>query len=335
MRFPVRASVIPAVLVICGTAAAQNEYIVMANGDRITGEIKQIWDAELVIEPAYADEFAVDMADIVEIVSDREFDLEFADGTELTARPEGVDESGRLLLAAGDEVVTRDLAELEELDEIDEYFDWDSRIDSSVVINEGNTTSRTLRTTANTNLKLGDHRHIGDLTIAEESQDGETTKQQSLLVYNYNWLFRDAMFLAATTSYERDPVRNLDKRFILGAGVGWEIWDDAGKRFTIQGGLGQKTEDIDDVDESNAIAFWGLRFSYDITSDLDFYHTQSIDSTLSGRRNTVAKTSTGMRYEISDLLYLNFEVAYDYESHPAAGAENEDLAILAGFGLEF
>jgi hypothetical protein len=49
----------------------------------------------------------------------------------------------------------------------------------------------------------------------------------------------------------------------------------------------------------------------------------------------VAKTSTGMLYEISDLLYLNFEVTYNYESNPVQDAENEDLAILDGFGFKF
>jgi len=316
-------------------ALAQNEYVIMVNGDRISGEIKQIWDEELIIEPAYADEFSVDMEDVAEIVSEREFELEFDDGSELTARLNGADEQGEQIFVAGDEVSRRDLSQLAELDEIDEYFDWDSRIDSSVVINEGNTDSRTFRTTANTNLKLGDHRHIGDLTLAEESRNNETTKQQSLISYNYNWLFTDSAYFAAVASFERDPVRNLNKRFTGGAGVGYDIWQDAGKSLTIQAGLGQRREVIDDIEENDPIAFWSMRLSYDMTGDLNAFHSQRIDKSLGGRHNTVIKTSTGIRYEITDLLYLRLEVAYDYESQPAEGAEEEDLAILAGFGLEF
>ena len=56
---------------------------------------------------------------------------------------------------------------------------------------------------------------------------------------------------------------------------------------------------------------------------------------INGRDNAVFKSSTGLRYEITDLLYGNFQVDYDYESEPAATADNEDLAVLLGFGLEF
>jgi len=37
------------------------DVLVMKNGDRITGEITQIWDAEVTIEPEYSDEFKVDV----------------------------------------------------------------------------------------------------------------------------------------------------------------------------------------------------------------------------------------------------------------------------------
>jgi hypothetical protein len=44
---------------------------------------------------------------------------------------------------------------------------------------------------------------------------------------------------------------------------------------------------------------------------------------------------TGLRYEITDLLYVNFELDFDYESKPEAGVENEDIALLFGIGVEF
>ncbi len=40
-------------LIFCGFAQA--DLLVLKNGDRITGDIKRIWDSEVSIEPAYAD----------------------------------------------------------------------------------------------------------------------------------------------------------------------------------------------------------------------------------------------------------------------------------------
>lgn len=337
MTIQLRALVCFIVVAVPTATWAQQEYIVMQNGDRITGEIKEIWDGELTIEPAYADEFSVDVAEIAHIESDRVFEVEFADGSEATVMPAGVDSGGGQVLVAEDgNTVVVDLSQVAELSEIDDYFDWDSRIDANSVVNRGNTDSETLRINANTNLKLGDHRHIGTLVVADETRDGSSTKDQKLLSYNYNWLFRDSLFFSAAASYERDPIRNLDRRNILGAGMGYDFWDDARRTFAMQGGLGYKSEVIDNMSEDQSIAFWAVRFSYDLRGgDLNFYHDHTLNTTLNGRRNSVIKTSTGIRFEITDLLYANLEATYDYETNPAAGAQKEDVSVLAGIGLEF
>jgi putative salt-induced outer membrane protein YdiY len=333
----ISASIIVSVLLFSAIAEAQEEFIVMQNGDRITGEIKQIWDGELTIEPAYADEFAVDVGDIVQIESSRAFEIELADGSEVTVIPSGVDDSGNQRLVYEDgRTVTLAIGQIMELNEIDDYFDWDSRIDANSVVNRGNTTSETVRINANTNLKIGDHRHIGDLTLADESVNGEPTKKQDLLAYNYNWLFRDAVFFGANASYERDPIRSLERRTIVGAGMGYDFWDDARRTLSMQGGFGYKTENIDASSEQNSIAFWALRFSYDFRGgDLNLFHNHRIDTTLNGRRNSVVKTSTGVRFEITDLMYANLQFVYDYETNPASAAQKQDTSVLAGIGLEF
>ena len=72
------------ILIITGLFVAANCHagvLVLKNGDRITGEISRIWDAEVTIEPTYAgDEFTVDMAAIEHIESDQTFEIDLADG---------------------------------------------------------------------------------------------------------------------------------------------------------------------------------------------------------------------------------------------------------------
>ena len=114
-----------------------------------------------------------------------------------------------------------------------------------------------------------------------------------------------------------------------------DIWDASGRFFQVQAVGGWQTEKIDQQGNDNTIAGWILRFRYDILGgDLNVFHNNSGFTAFGGRRNDVLKSETGVRYEITDLLYLNFEVDFDYESHPASGAENEDLTMLLGIGVE-
>ena len=62
---------------LCSALSARADIVTLSNGDRITGEIKRVWDGELFIETEYADEFAIDLDAVAQIESDRDFEIEF------------------------------------------------------------------------------------------------------------------------------------------------------------------------------------------------------------------------------------------------------------------
>ena len=123
------------------TSISQADVLVLKNGDRITGDIKKIWDSEVSIEPSYSDEFNVDAEIIDYIESDKEFDIELSSGEEVTARLSGVDDDGNQLITVNGESETISIAQLYELDEIDDPIEWDSNVDWSMSLNTGNTES--------------------------------------------------------------------------------------------------------------------------------------------------------------------------------------------------
>lgn len=328
------------------TITAHADQLILKNGDRITGEIKRIWDKEITIEPEYADEFQVDLDAVEYIEAERDFEIQLADGREVVAQFRGHDNDNNQIIVVGDVIFSIALLELRELEEPADYFDWDSHIDFSAAINKGNTDSENSKLRADTSLKLGDHRHLGDISFIRDSQDGVSTKQQDLLKYNYNWLFSDPWFVGGIFTWERDPIRLLERRVVVGALAGRDIWDRPRRHLSFSFGLGYSSEEFDDNMElstgdeigtgQNAVALWGVRFRQDfIGDDLKVFHNHSLTANISGRTNAVIKTSTGLSYEITDLLFAKLSLDFDYETEPAAGAEKEDLALLVGIGLEF
>ena len=149
-------------------------------------------------------------------------------------------------------------------------------------------------------------------------------------------MFNDPWFFAANASHERDPIIELDSRLIVSAGIGRDIFNTPRKFLTIQLGAGAQSEDIGNQSEDSSVAVWSLRYRHDfLNGDFEVFHNHSITENISGRDNTSIKTSTGVRYEITDLLYANATVNWDYESEPADLAEKEDMTLLLGVGLEF
>ncbi len=317
--------------------AQTTDVLVLKNGDRITGEITRIWDDEVTIEAKYTDEFDVDLPAVAYIESEREFEIDLADGRELVVTFPGADAEGNQIIKTGSGTEILLLSNMLELDEPEDYYDWDTLVDLSGDLKKGNTDSRNVKLRAETTLKLGDHRHIGDITLFREKLVDVTTKDQTIVNYNYNWLFNDPWFFSALTTFERDPIIQLDSRVTVSAGIGLDIWNTADRSLNIQLGVGVRDEEIGNLSETSSVATWVLRYSQDFLSDdLTLFHNHSIIPTLNGRTNTSYRTSTGLRYEITDLLYANISLDYNYETNPVDMAtDSEDIVLLFGLGLEF
>lgn len=116
-----------------------------------------------------------------------------------------------------------------------------------------------------------------------------------------------------------------------------EIQNTPCRTLSAQLGVGFRAEEIGDMSETSSVATWVLRYSQDFFSDdLTLFHNQSIIPTINGRTNTSYRTSTGIRYEITDLLYANISLDYDYETEPVDDAtRSEDMVVLFGLGPEF
>jgi len=320
--------------------SAHADILVLKNGDRITGEIKKIWDGEVSIEPEYADEFDVDLEVVDYIESDRDFEIELWDGREATVKLTGADSENLQIVEFGDEKTAIALEDILELDEPTKDFDWESHIDLSANTNSGNTNTFSGQLRGDSTIETPDHRHRVDLSrFRETTGEGalkETTKDQTLIKYNYNWLFTDPWYLAANVSHERDPILELDSRLIASVGLGRDIFNTPRRFLSIQLGAGGQSEDSGDVTEESTVATWALRYEQDVLSgDLEIFHNHSITHNLDGRTNTSYKTSTGLRYEITDLLYANLTLNFNYETDPGVDIKNEDVTFLIGLGAEF
>lgn len=310
--------------------------VVMKNGDRITGDVKRIWDGEVYIEPAYADEFSVDQSEVDWIEDDRPFEIEYADGRDVIARLGGKGADGEQVVIVGGREIAVPLAQLAELEEPDEYFDWSSHLDINSTVNKGNTDSEDIKISGDFMFKRGRQRHFIDVLFSNEEQNGVTTKDRDLYQYNFSYDVGDPWFFGALGSYESDPIKQLDYRYNLVPGFGYYIWDDANALFSLQLGAGYQAEKTAALDDGGAVTAFVLRFRYEFSDpDLTLYADNTTSRSFYGRENTVTQFSTGMRYEITDLLYANMQFDVDYESEPVEGAENEDVALLFGIGVEF
>ncbi len=331
--FDWRKPVIAAVLLLM-PLGAMADRIVMKNGDVITGNISLVNDDEVLIEPGYADEFAVDTAEIATVEIDDEFEVELADGTKTGGRIT-LDADGRQILLTDGSAMPLSLADIAAASEPDAYFEWGAKVDLSSTINSGNTDSRNTILYSEGNVRHGDHRHYGNLTFRREETNNDSTKEQDLFNYAYNWMFNEPWYMGGTFSFERDPIRELDHRYTFGLIAGRDLFDDANRFLTFSFGVGFSDEKIGGISESGAVGLWHLRYEQTLWGGVDFFHNQNFTWQFYGVDNAIYKTNTGFRVDLLDDLYASVSLRYDYESEPAESASKDDSTLQLGLGYSF
>ena len=317
-------------------APALADQVQMKNGDIITGNISKIEDGEIFIEPSYADEFSVDLAEVVSIDADQTFEIELEDGSKVDASFAHGDEGMQTLVIDGE---PRDIP-MENLvlaEEPEDYYDRTSHVDVNMTWNGGNTDSQNNLIFADTALKIGDHRHLGELTFRRDKTDDVYTKKQDLFNYSYNWLFNDPWFMGAVLTYEADPIKELDHRYTAGLTFGRDLLNDANRFLSITVGAGWSEEEFFSTpSESGAVGLWGLRYTHDFRGgDIGFFHNHNINYQFFGVENMIFKSNTGFTFDLISDVYANVSLRYDYETEPADGAESEDTTFVIGIGAEF
>lgn len=311
------------------------DQLIMKNGDIITGNISKVADDKVFIEPSYADEYSIDIAEVASMKAEQEFDVEFTDGSILNAQFDLAADGQQIIIVDGTprNLVLTDLAEATEPEA---YYDRDSHVDINITANGGNTDSRNTLIFADTRLRLGDHRHLGEITFRRDETDGISTKKQDLLNYQYNWIFNDPWYTGITATYERDPIRDLSHRYTLGALFGRDILDNASQFLTVSFGAGFSDEQIGDVSTSGSVGLWNLKYEQDLMGgDITFYHNDNLTYQFYEDNNAIFKSNTGFQFDLIDDIYAKISLRYDYESKSAPGASNDDTTFAIGVGAEF
>ncbi|HKX54574.1 MAG TPA: hypothetical protein VJN01_00630, partial [Xanthomonadales bacterium] len=67
-------------------ATAQADQVTMKNGDVITGKVNRIADSKVWIQPSYADEFGVALAEVEKLDADLVFEVELAGHEKVTGQ---------------------------------------------------------------------------------------------------------------------------------------------------------------------------------------------------------------------------------------------------------
>ncbi|MFY9342878.1 MAG: DUF481 domain-containing protein [Planctomycetota bacterium] len=330
------------------------DKITLANGDVLTGTIKTMADGKVTISSPLAGDVTVPIANIKDMSTEAQVDLQTTGGDRLKRRIAGID--GGSLRLEGD---TTSLA-LDKLGMINPPANpeptWDGSLKLSALWTDGNTDRRSFGAAFDASMRrVADRISVDAAWDYSEDKDGDTTsatfrqwklnqrRQGGGLKYDY-FLNKD-WYALVTARVLGDTLANIDLRFTGGAGIGYTWIEDAATTFLTEVGASYVNESYRTFTPPapSSTDFVAARLAYKLTHAFSkttklvhgveaFPSTENVeDFYLQGKTEIVTSLTDSMLASLAHVI--------DYDNTPAQAnnriIERTDNRVLLSIGWSF
>jgi len=324
--------------------AARADEIRFKNGDRLTGTVVSMAEGKLEFASLLAGKVTVAMADLETFATDGPVTIELDDGTRLQRAVSGAD-PGSFRIRGDGAVGAQDfvLARATRINPEPEVFH--GAIAAGTQFQRGNTITQSShvdlsarrRTEADRISFLAGYLSGRNEKEIEDGPDEFTTTDRKLFGnLQYDYFFRKQVFGYMRLGAEKNGVANLDLRFILSPGIGYQVWEQPSRSLSFETGPSWVSENFSRTPDEDFLG-WRTAWNYSqaLLDRLNVFHTGEWIPGLEAGTGHLVKTTTGVRTPLTDSLFLEGKVLFDWDSVPADDADKRDITYLFSVGYSY
>ena len=336
-------------------ATRKTDIVYLKNGDRITGEFKELIQGELKFSTSEMGTIYIKWEGIAHIESDKYIEMELKDGTRMFGQvPSELNTDDNVLAVKTlktDDPLKVEMPEVIRAEQIRLDESILDRLDGFIKLGLNYTqASDVLTWNLAAQAKYRTRMHLNlldfDSTLTRKG-GGQDTSRHNLVGSRY-WYKEGRWFWFGNLAAQQNEELGLDLRVSVTGGVGKFLVQSQKTEFYLAPGLSVNKEletgSEEDIDQRLSDA--GNNFEALLTADYTFYRLYSPKSRIkaaatlwqgiSDTDRYRANTNVTLRQEFISDLFWDLSFYYDYDSKPLQGAAaNEDFGIVTSLGYEF
>ena len=322
------------------------DWVQLTSGEWLKGEIKVMYEDELEFDSDKLDLLSLDMEDVKEIRSAQALTVRMTGGE--TATGQVLMEDGRIRVL-GDAPAQFERADLLSLTAgvPRERNYWAGKVSAGGNVRSGNTDQVELSAAASFRRRTVENRvsldYLGNFSETNDVQSANNQRANAV----WDWFFSERLFLRPVfLEYFSDPFQNIDARYTIGTGLGYQLIDTSRTDWSIFAGPAWQSTRFDQVEpgESRSEDTWalsaGTTFDTELTDRIDFTYNYRFQFTSpeSGRYNHHMIGTFAI--ELTDSLDLDFSLVWDRIEKPRPDADGvlpkqDDYRVIVGVGYDF
>jgi hypothetical protein len=329
------------------TAADKTDVVVMGNGDRITGEIKELSYGQLTFKTDDIGTIYIEWERIASITTLQVLQIELVDGRRLFGTlPAPGPKAGWITLMNSQygepptpvDLLIYDIVRVATVQSSDK---WYKRLKGSFSLGYSYTQANELNV-LNVSADVGSRDRVRrwEITLDTQvtSQNNDPSSQRATLLGTIERFLPNRYYAETTLEFDRNEELGLNLRSLVGGTFGRYLIQTRNSEWRGGAGLAASTEKEvdgtrkDSLEAQITTSVNMFRLSHPKT---DFNATLTVLPSLTESGRVRSEFSLKARYEIIYDLFFQLSVYDSYDNRPAEGAPNNDWGLTTSIGYTF
>ena len=347
MLYVVTLAMLMGLLAASALAADKTDVVVLVNGDRITGEIKELAYGQLTFKTDNMGTIYIEWDKIASITSTQLLQVETADGRRLFGfAPEPASVAGTIRILIGQfggspSPVEMSIYDIVRMATVENSDTWYKRLNGSFSLGYSYTQANSLNV-LNLSADIGsrDKEKKWQVVLDSQvtSQANDPSSQRASLVSTLEHFLPDRYYSEGSLEFTRNEELGLNLRSLIGATFGRYLMQHKNSEWRAGAGLAASTEkqaDGSKQDNIEAQFTTSLRVFYLDHPKTDVSATVTVLPNLTESGRVRGETSVKARREFITDLFFQISVYDSYDNRPSEGSPNNDWGLTTSIGYTF
>jgi hypothetical protein len=320
--------------------AAKSDVVVLVNGDRITGEVKELAYGQLKFATDGMGTLYIEWAKIASLTTTRTLQVEMLDGRRLIGNGAARGETSATLRLSGAAPQDLPLGEVARITALDTGSGLE-RLYGSLSVGYSFTQASDVQV-FNLGTSVGSRGQSVHWRVSLDaqltSQQEAPSSQRATLAGSRERFMADGWYREATMSFTRNQELGLDLRSLIGGGVGRYIVRHADTEWRAGVGLAASAEALTDGSRRESVELQlGTTFNifrFDAPR-MDLAASLMLLPSLSESGRVRGEAALRLRREMVEDLFLEVSLYDSYDNRTVAGTRSNDWGLATSLGYSF
>jgi len=321
-------------------ATTRTDEVHLRNGDRLTGDIKNLYRGLLSVKTRATDTINVKWIDVVRVVSNQTYEVETKDGRVFFGTLDGPDEGDDLHVVGDFETITLPHLDVTKITKIKTTFL--DRLDGSVGLGfnfnqASDVTQLSFNATVGYRTRRDMTRFSYGTLFTQQSARDDSLRQD--LAGTYQYFLKQKRFVIGSLALQQNDELGIDLRVLPSAAFGWHLIQSNRANLDIAVGLAGNRELVvgsnDPQDSLEGLIYTGYSLFRHENPKLDLNIELSIYPSLTEERFR-SDLNIKLRQEIVTDLFVDLTFWETFDSNPPdLATARSDLAIILSLSYTF